>query len=223
VVDSWSKDSTCAGSYRGVPCMSRIAKEIGLYRGLDELGRQNYLNSIFREFGEYSSRYNPVNARMAKVTKTPIVLDDSDVAYKYLKDVEDMKATNCAGCAGWSMETGKPLVMIAGDTSPIIKPRVVNHELAHIGLLHRKNPRMPKAIAEIEAEGTTYGVGHMLGIPNDVLIKPTVLALNNPTRSMTVEQIGNAIEERKPIVSDMVKKFMKGLDPYEHSMFDPYD
>ena len=176
----------------------RIAKEIAIIRELDELGKANYRSAITEGMGKYSGRYDAVNQRMLDVLGVEIVGD----LLKYPSQLKIVEASPSVRGVTWDNK-----VWVKDDLP--YKEKVINHELAHIGFGHSQSD-LPIALQEVQAEGTSYGIGHRLGIPLDVLAMSSAPVLNSRMRQYSPEQIGNMLEMNRSRISEMVNKFMRG-------------
>jgi len=175
---------------------SRIAKEISLIRTLDDVGKANYRETMSQGMAKYADKYADINSRMIDSLGVNIVKDL--VQYpSQLRIVENSPTTR--GLA-WDKN-----VWTKGDLP--YQQKVLNHELAHIGFNHSGGD-LPVALQEIQAEGTSYGVGHRLGISLDILAMNAAPVLHSRMKQYSPEQIGNMIEMNRSPIGEMVSRFM---------------
>ena len=178
--------------------MSRIAREISVIRALDDVGKANYREAMTQGMSKYAGLYSPVNERMLGILGVDLVGD----LIKYpsqLKIVENVPSTK--GLA-WDNKVW------VKDDLPYAE-KIKNHELAHIGFKHSSSD-LPVALQEIQAEGASYGIGHRLGIPLDVLAMSTVPTLHSRMKQYSPEQIGNMLEMNRSPIAEMVSRFISG-------------
>lgn len=190
----------------------RIAREIAVIRELDDVGKLNYRHAMSQGMSDYADRYSDVNKRM--VDALGVNLTSDLVKYpSQLKIVEDRPSTK--GLA-WEdsinaiTSDGRrtaPHVWVRGDLP--YRDKVLNHELAHVGFKHSASD-LPVGLQEIQAEGTSYGVGHRLGIPVDVLAMSSAPTLNSRMKQYSPDEIGNMLEMNRSPIAEMVRRFMGG-------------
>ena len=179
--------------------MSRIAKEIQLIRTLDDVGKANYREAMSQGMAKYSDRYSDVNARMLDALGVNIVKD----LVQYPSQLRLVENSPTVRGLAWDKN-----VWLRDDLP--YQQKILNHELAHIGFNH-SGSNLTTALAEIQAEGTSYGVGHRLGIPLDVLAMNSAPVLHSRMKQYSPEQIGNMLEMNRASIGEMVSKFMHGM------------
>lgn len=179
--------------------MSRIAKEIALIRELDELGKANYREAISQGMSKYSGRYKDVNSRMLDALGVSIVKD----LVQYPSQLKLVEKTPTLHGLAWDKN------IWTRDDLPY-REKILNHELAHIGFNH-SGTNTSTALAEIQAEGTSYGIGHRLGIPVEVLAMNSAPVLHSRMKQYSPEQIGNMLEMNRSPIGEMVSRFMSGM------------
>ena len=188
----------------------RIAREIALIRELDDLGKVNYKDAMSREMAKYSDRYSPVNDAMSNVLGVNLV----DDLIKYPSQLKMVDENPTLKGLAWDNN-----VWVKGELPYVDKIR--NHELAHIGFRHSSS-NLPTVIQEIQAEGASYGIGHKLGIPTDVLAMSTAPTIYSRAKQYSSEQIGNMIDMNREPISKMVDAFMKGQSPSGYRIANGY-
>ena len=177
--------------------MSRIAKEIQLIRTLDDVGKANYREAMSQGMAKYSDRYTDVNARMLDALGVNIVKD----LVQYPSKLRLVEKTPTLHGLAWDKN------IWTRDDLPY-REKILNHELAHIGFNH-SGTNTSTALAEIQAEGTSYGIGHRLGIPLDVLAMNSAPVLHSRMKQYSPEQIGNMLEMNRSPIGEMVSRFMR--------------
>lgn len=176
--------------------MSRIAREIQLIRTLDNVGKANYREAMSEGMAKYSGRYGDVNDKMLDALGVNIVKD----LMQYPSQLRIVENTPTLHGLAWDKN-----VWLKNDLP--YPEKVLNHELAHIGFNH-SGRNTSTALAEVQAEGTSYGIGHRLGIPVDVLAMASAPVLHSRMKQYSPEQIGNMIEMNRSPISEMVSRFM---------------
>lgn len=178
--------------------MSRIAQEIQLIRTLDDVGKANYREAMSEGMAKYSGRYGDVNARMLDALGVNVVKD----LIQYPSQLRLVENSPTLRGLAWDKN------IWTRDDLPYPE-KILNHELVHIGFNH-SGSNLPTALQEIQAEGTSYGVGHRLGIPTDVLAMNSAPVLHSRMKQYSPEQIGNMLEMNRSPIADMVSRFMSG-------------
>ncbi len=178
------------------PVMSRIAREIQLIRTLDDVGKVNYREAMTQGMAKYADRYSDVNSRMLDELGVNIVKD----LIQYPSQLRIVESSPTTRGLAWDKN-----VWLKDDLP--YQQKILNHELAHIGFNHSGSD-LPTALQEIQAEGTSYGIGHRLGIPTDVLAMASAPVLHSRMKQYSPEQIGNMIEMNRSPISEMVSRFM---------------
>ena len=177
----------------------RIAREISLIRTLDDLGKVKYREAMSEGMTKYADKYGDVNSKMLDALGVNVVKDLIQYPSQ-LRIVESVPSTK--GLA-WDRNVW------TRDDLPY-RQKILNHELAHIGFNH-SDGNLPVALQEIQAEGTSYGIGHKLGIPVDVLAMNAAPVLHSRMKQYSPEQIGNMLEMNRSPISEMVSRFMSGV------------
>jgi hypothetical protein len=181
------------------PVMSRIAREIQLIRTLDDVGKANYREAMSEGMAKYSGRYGDVNDKMLDALGVNIVKD----LIQYPSQLKIVENTPTLHGLAWDKN------IWTRDDLPYPE-KILNHELAHIGFNH-SGRNTSTALSEVQAEGTSYGIGHRLGIPTDILAMNAAPVLHSRMKQYSPEQIGNMIEMNRVPISGMVGKFMSGM------------
>ena len=176
--------------------MSRIAKEIQLIRTLDDIGKANYREAMSQGMARYSDRYSDVNSKMLDALGVNIVKD----LIQYPSQLKLVEKTPTLHGLAWDKN-----IWLRNDLP--YQQKILNHELAHIGFNH-SGRNTSTALSEVQAEGTSYGVGHRLGIPLDVLAMNSAPVLHSRMKQYSPEQIGNMLEMNRSPINEMVSRFI---------------
>ncbi len=175
----------------------RIAQNIALFADLDREAKMNFIANANRRLAEYSNRFDDVNRNVSDWLGVRLVND----LFLYPNENAFIKSRPTVKGLAWDNS-----IWVNNDLPYAGKVR--NHELAHVAFRH-SGSNLPRIIKEIQAEGTAYGVGYKLGIPVDVLSATSVFPIFRDKEGYSAEQIGNMIEENRPIIQNMVDKFIQ--------------
>lgn len=190
----------------------RIAKEIQILNDLDKTGRINYREDAQRRLAQYADKYSPLNNRLADVLGIEL-LDD-------LSRFPEVQGKDTSKVAGFQVG-GKIWLNPKAATE-----KTKLHELSHAAHKHYGVPAflqfgerpmdfLDTLTKEVQAEGTAYGVGYKLGVPQDVLAMNSALSLRPMARDLGLspKDINDAIDEDRESITKMVGNIIDDTVP----------
>lgn len=155
-----------------------------------------------------------VNTRMAKDLGATFVEDLSENPYAetFVDVTNSLAGDSHEGIAALAYKNDLGNRIWVKPDLPIQRQdRLKTHELAHLKFDHIGR-RVQPLLAELEAEGTAYGVGYRLGQPDDANLNTTAAYLTPWFQQHAPnENIDNIINLRLNNLKTMTDRFTKGV------------
>jgi hypothetical protein len=155
-----------------------------------------------------------VNTRMAKDLGVGFVdeLSENPYAEMFVETANSLSGDTHEGVAALAYKNDQGnRIWIKPDLPPQRQDRLKTHELSHLYLDHLRRGVEP-LLAELEAEGTAYGVGYRLGQPDDANLN-TVASYLTPYFQQHGQglDINETIASRLANIKTVTDRFTKGV------------